>query len=134
MTQIKPETPAKGVYKNNDFGDCVFYTVACDCGNADHFHDLTVEVEADDGVVSVNINAWVSTGYKYRLLNNHGFFTNIVNGAYSRIRNIFDILWYGKIEHEANIIMDEQSAINYANILKQATENVKQFKQARLKK
>lgn len=131
---IKPETPATGVYKTNDFGDCVFYTVACDCEDAAHFHDLMVEVEADDMHVSVNISTWVSTEYKYKIFNNHGFFVDLINGIYSRFRNIVDILWYGKTEHEATIFMDEQTTINYSNILKQATEDVKNFRKQRRKK
>lgn len=134
MTQIKPETPATGVYKTNDFGDCVFYTVACDCGDADHFHDFMVEVEADDMHVSVNISTWVSTEYNYQLIKSHGIFVNFINAVYSRFRHTMNIIFYGKIEHEATILMDEQTAINYSNVLKQATEDVKQFRKQRLKK
>jgi hypothetical protein len=41
------------------------------------------------------------------------------------------LLTKGYVEYEANIIMTEQQALNYANVLTSATNDVKKFKQDR---
>ena len=56
-TELKPQTPAEGILKKNDWGDAKMYHVVCDCGQPDHEHSLWVE--ADETGISVTIYATV---------------------------------------------------------------------------
>lgn len=111
-----PEKPATGILKTGDYGDAIFYYVQCDCGNEDCSH--TVEVEADDMHVQVNIYSNHHTKWWGK----------------SRWRQIWEILTKGYAEMQTTIVLDEQTAINYAATLKSAVKDVKQFKEARDKK
>jgi hypothetical protein len=105
-----PERPAKGILKNGDFGDAMFYHVRCDCGNEDCAHEI--EVEADDCHIQVHIyhvqhTKWWSKG---------------------RWKQIWQILTKGYAEMQTTIILDEQTALNYADTLVCAIEDVKEFR------
>lgn len=113
---MRPQTPAQGILKTGDYGDAVFYYVQCDCGSEDCSH--TVEVEADDMHVHVHIYNNVHTKWWER----------------NRWRQIWQILTKGYAEMQTTIVLDEQTAINYAEALKQATTNVKEFREKRTKK
>ena len=49
---MKPQTPAQGIMKLNDFGDSVWYKVDCSCGQDDDA--IEFEVEADPTGIFVN--------------------------------------------------------------------------------
>jgi len=113
---MKPETPAKGILKTNDFGDAMFYHIHCDCGNEDCAHEL--EVEADDLHVQVHIYHVQHTKWWHR----------------KRWSQIWQILTKGYAEMQTTIVLDEQTALNYSATLKSAMKDVKQFRDARNKK
>lgn len=108
---MKCETPAVGILKQGDFGQCKFYEVACDCTDPDHSH--TIEVEADQFGVSVIIYTKTST----------------FNNKKSRWRQIWDILWKGYSEYETSILLKDQAAMNYAGVIYSAANDVKEFKE-----
>jgi hypothetical protein len=49
----------------------------------------------------------------------------------NRWKIIWTLLTKGYVERESNIIMSEQQALNYAEILKKATDDVKEFRKQR---
>jgi hypothetical protein len=108
---MKPEKPAVGILKQGEFGDSVWYLVPCDCSDPDHSH--TIEVEADE-TFSVNVHIYD------RMIT--PFWSK------SRWRQIWDILSKGYTEYESTIILKEQQAINYADALVNAANDVKLFK------
>jgi hypothetical protein len=108
---MKPQTPADGILKINDWGESVWYYISCDCTEPSHSH--TVEIEADDHSVTVHISTQVTTRFWSR----------------NRWREIWNILTKGYSEYESTIILKEQQAINYANSLTKAVNDVKIFKQ-----
>ena len=108
--RIQAQAPAEGILKRSDWGDAIIYQVVCECQDADHDH--TVWVEADDHRVTVT----TYTTQKSKWWSQH------------RWKTIWILLTKGYVEHEANIIMTEQQAINYAETLKKAVEDVKNFK------
>lgn len=112
---MKAETPAQGILKHNSWGDSVMYQVACDCTDTDHMH--TIDVEADDHDVTVTVYVKTSTAFWSR----------------SRWREIWRILTHGYTEYEASIILKEQAAVNYANVLTTAVKDVKLFREKRKK-
>jgi hypothetical protein len=108
---MKAETPALGVLKRSDWGDAISYQVTCECTDPNHDHNIWVE--ADDARVTVT--TYTTQKSKWWEL--------------SRWQTIWILLTKGYVEHEANIIMTEQQALNYAETLKTAVKQVKTFKE-----
>lgn len=107
---MRAQKPAEGILKTNDWGDSKIYYIACDCSDDDHSH--IVEVEANDYDVSVHIYVKVHTKWCEK----------------NRWKQIWQILTKGYAEMETSILMKEQTALNYSEVLKQATNDVKEFK------
>ena len=112
---MKPQIPAEGVLKRHEWGDTKYYQIVCECGDSDHDHNVCVE--AEDTGVSVMIYTTNSTPFWSK----------------RRWRQMWDLLVCGYVKQEVAIAMTEQQAINYANVLTQAVEDVKIFRNNRLK-
>ena len=110
-TELNPQTPATGILKRSSWGDTMTYQIVCECHDADHDHN--VWVEADDHRVTVT--TYTTQRSKWWSLN--------------RWRTIWILLTRGYVKYEANIIMTEQQALNYAETLKKAIQDVKSIKQ-----
>jgi len=135
---MKAQAPAEGILKTNDFGDSKWYHVICGCGQPDH--TLTVEVEADEMGVSVNTYATVKTDYwtdsiKKRydiddpwLQEFDWVWKDLINGFLTRLRLTWDIWIKGYVRAETTALMSEQQALNYAETLKSAISDVKEFR------
>jgi hypothetical protein len=104
------EKPATGILKQGDYGDTMFYYVQCDCSDPDCSH--TVEVEADDMHVQVHIYNTVHTKWWEK----------------NRWKQIWQILTKGYADMQTTIVLNEQTALNYAGTLVSATDNVKEFR------
>ena len=138
MSKIKAQTPAEGILKTNDFGDSKWYQVVCGCGQPDH--TLTVEVEADECGVNVNTYATVKTDYwsesvkkRYDIDNPYlqeldWALKDIWNGLVTRLKLTWTVWTKGYIKAETTVTMSEQQALNYAETLKSAIKDVKDFK------
>jgi len=110
---MTPQIPAEGILKRNDWGDSKMYQVVCGCGQPDHDHN--VWIEADDGNISVTI--YVTAKSKWWELN--------------RFKQLWSLLSKGYIKCETDVIMSEQQAINYAETLKSAVNDSKEFRKKR---
>jgi hypothetical protein len=110
MINMKLQTPAEGILKKNDWGDAKTYHVVCDCGSEDHTHDLWIE--AEDVGITVTIYATVKSPW----------------WSMNRFKQIWTLLVKGYLEHQTVLTMNEQSALNYAETLKSAIKDVKDFK------
>lgn len=107
---MKSQQPAEGIYKRNDWGDSVAYSVACHCGSDDCTHN--VWVEADDNSVAVTTYTKQKTSW-WKL---------------NRWQKMWTLLTKGYIEYEASIIMTKQQALNYAETLRVAIDQVEKFR------
>jgi len=110
MINMKLQTPAEGILKKNDWGDAKTYHVVCDCGSEDHTHDLWIE--AEDVGITVTIYATVKSPW----------------WSMNRFKQIWTLLAKGYLEHQTVLTMNEQTALNYAETLKSAIKDVKDFK------
>ena len=108
--RISAQMPAEGILKRSDWGDAVTYQIVCECQDPNHDHN--VWVEADEG--NVTVTTYTTQKSKWWTLN--------------RWQTIWILLTKGYVEYEANIIMTEQQAVNYAETLKKAVKDVKSFK------
>jgi len=104
------ETPARGILKVNEWGSSKMYKVVCECGNDDCTH--TIDIEAEDSGVTVTIYTQTRTNF----------------WSMSRWKHICTLLIKGHVDFETNIHLSEQSALNYGETLKQAVQDVKNFK------
>jgi hypothetical protein len=107
---MKPQTPAEGILLRKDFGDAKSYNVQCECCGSDCEHN--VWVEADSAGVTVTTYTQQKTKW----------------WEFTRWRIIWTMLTKGYVEYEASIIMSEQQALNYAEVLKSASKDVVNFK------
>jgi len=135
---MKPETPAEGIMKTSDFGDSKFYKVVCGCGQDDHSIDF--EVEAAETGINVNTYVTVKTDYwsesiKKRYDINNPYLQeldwalkDIWNGFVIRLKLTWTVWTKGYVKTESTIAMTEQQALNYAETLKSAIQDVKDFK------
>lgn len=108
---MKAETPAEGILQRKDWGDSKTYTVICECGCDDHAHN--VWIEADESGVTVNTYTIQKTNFWSK----------------TRWHHIWKLLTAGYVEYEASIIMTQQQALNYAETIKSAIKDVKQFRE-----
>jgi hypothetical protein len=134
---MKAETPAQGIMKTGEFSDSKFYKVVCGCGQPDH--DIDFEVEADETGVNVNTYVTAKTDYwtetvkkRYDIDNPYlqeldWTLKDIVNGFFRRLKMTWEIWTQGYITTQTTIAMSEQQALNYAETLKSAIKDVKNF-------
>jgi hypothetical protein len=111
---MKTQLPAEGILKRNDWGDAVSYQVVCQCFDPEHDHSVWIEAEDKD----ITITTCTTQKSKWWKLD--------------RWHLIWTLLTKGYIEYEANIIMSEQQALNYAETLKHAIKNVKEFRKTKI--
>jgi len=135
---MKAEKPAEGILKRNDFGDSKYYQIVCSCGQ--EYHDHNVEVEADECGVNVNIyttmktDYWTETVDKRYDINNEvlqeteWFVKDLINGTIRKLKLTWELWTTGAITTETTIHMSEQQALNYAETLKSAVKDVKEFR------
>lgn len=135
---MKAETPAEGILKTHDWGNSKWYHVVCGCGQPDH--SLTVEVESDETGINVNTYATVKTDYwsesvkkRYDIDNPwqqefDWFWKDLWNGLVARLKLTWAVWTKGYVRCETTITMSEQQALNYAETLKSAIQDVKDFK------
>jgi len=135
---MKPQTPAQGIMKTGEFGDSKFYKVTCSCGQPDH--DVDFCVEADDTGVNVTTYVTAKSDYWSDALKQRydidspwlqefdWFWKGAVNGLVRRLKLTWSIWTQGYVKTETTIAMSEQQALNYAETLKSAIKDVKDFK------
>jgi hypothetical protein len=107
---LNPQTPAEGIMQTNDWGDSKVYRIACNCGDESHNHN--VWVEADEHDIMVNIYTTGKTNYWSK----------------TRWYHIWTLLTKGYIDIESSVHMSKQQALNYAETLKSAVNDVEEFR------
>ena len=110
---MKVEKPATGILKQSGFGTAMFYYVQCECSNPDCAH--TIEVEADEIEVCVHLHYNQHTKWLEK----------------NRWKQIWQILTRGYAEMQTTIVLNEQTALNYSEVLKSAIKDVKTFREQR---
>jgi len=141
---MKPQIPAEGILKRNDFGDTKYYQIVCGCGQ--DYHDHNVEVEAADTGISVNIYATAKTNYWRETIEKRydidspylqeidWFYKDLINGIINKFKVTWQVWTTGTVSVETTINMSEQQALNYSETLLSAIKDVKMFKVERKEK
>jgi hypothetical protein len=110
------QTPAEGILKHNDWGDSKVYRVTCECGSTECDHN--VWVEADE--TGINVTIYTTTRSNF--------------WSKTRWHHIWILLTKGYIDTQSTICLKRQGALNYAETLKSAMDDVQQFNQERKEK
>lgn len=135
---MKSEKPAEGIMKTGDWGNSKCYKIVCGCQQPDHEHDVWVE-SSDVGVnvdvfVTSKTDYWSETFKKRYDIENiwqqefDWAWKDLVNGIISRVKLTWSIWTKGYIKTETTITMSEQQAFNYADAIKSAVQDVKDFR------
>lgn len=135
---MKAETPAQGIMQTGEYGNSKFYKVVCGCGQPDH--DIDFEVEAAETGVNVNTYVTAKTDYWTETVKKRydidspwaqecdWFWKDMTNGLVTRLKLTWTIWTKGYVKTESTIAMSEQQALNYAETIKSAIADVKNFK------
>ena len=110
------QTPAEGILKHNDWGDSKMYRIQCDCGSTDCDHSIWIE--AEDTGVTVTINAKTRSNF----------------WSSTRWHHMWSLLTNGYVDIETTLVMRKQNALNYAETLKLAIQDVEKFSKDRKEK
>jgi hypothetical protein len=106
------EIAAKGILKINDWGASQMYKAVCSCGDDDCSH--TFDIEADQ---EVNVTIYTRTRTNF--------------WSKTRWQHIWKLLTKGHTDFETTIVLDKQSALNYAETIKMAVKDVETFEKER---
>lgn len=117
------QEPAQGIMKINDWGHSKMYKISCECG--DDNHDIVLDVEADDTGIAVRHYVNVETAWWNKPT---PFYW--LNSILHRVKVTWEVWTQGSVKLEATSLMNEQTALNYADTLKKAIEDVKNFKKS----
>jgi len=112
---MKAQKPAEGILKTDEFGLYKSYHIECECGSPECAHK--VSIEADD--MEVTVNFYFTLRSKWYNMN--------------RWKQIWQILTKGYLDLESTLVMNEQTALNYAETLKAAAKDVKVLRNERFK-
>jgi hypothetical protein len=107
------QIPAEGIMKTGDWGDSKVYRVACNCHDENHNHNVWIEV--DDHDIMVNIYTTGKTNFWSK----------------TRWYHIWTLLTKGYIDTESSVHLTKQQALNYAETLKSAIEDLDTFRLTR---
>jgi hypothetical protein len=109
---MQPETPAQGILKINEWGNSKMYKAVCSCGDDACSHIIDIEADSE-----VNVTIYTRTKTNF--------------WSVSRWRHIWSLLTRGHATFETTIILDRQSALNYAETIKMAIKDVETFEKER---
>ena len=113
---MKMQIPAEGIMQTNNWGNSKVYRIACNCGDENHNHNMWVEADDCDIVVTIyttgKTNFWSKT----------------------RWYHIWTLLTKGYVDTESAVHLNKQQALNYAETLKSAITDVEDFRAERKEK
>jgi len=102
---MKPETAAKGILKINDWGTSKMYKAVCECGDDDCSHVIDIETDTE-----VNVTIYTKTRTNF--------------WSKTRWYHLWSLLIKGHTSFETTIVLDKQTALNYAETLKTAINDL----------
>lgn len=108
---MRAQRPAEGISLQRDWGHAKTYNVECDCADPDHIHIVDISSEENLGVT---VEIWTTAQTPF--------------WKKSRWKMIWQLLTKGTVEYNVALIMREQAALNYADALKKAVKDVKNYK------
>lgn len=112
--ELTAQVPAQGILQVKDWGTSKMYKAVCECGDDDCTHTIDIEAE-DHGTVVVTIYTRTRTNFWSK----------------TRWHHLWRLLTQGHTDFETTIVLSQQAALNYAETLKKAVEDVETFEKPR---
>jgi hypothetical protein len=116
MKTLEIQVPAEGILQTNDWGNSKVYRVACNCHDDTCNHNVWIEADDHDIIVTIyttgKTNFWSKT----------------------RWYHIWTLLTKGYIDTESSVHLTRQQALNYSETLKSAILDVEKFNAERKEK
>ena len=113
---MKPQKPAQGIMLDRNWGDARSYTIACECGDREHYPQMWIEVgdESDVELQNVTVTFYVETVSPWYRLN--------------RWRQIWQMLTRGYVKQESTVILSKQAALNLSTVIRNSVNEMQQIK------
>ena len=115
---MKAQTPAQGISVDSDWGDAKTFNVECDCTSDDHAVKMWIEVQRDQDIPEVEVSFYVTT------------WTPFWNESWSRFKAAYEVLFKGVHKQEHHMILNKQSAINFAHAILSTVDELDKKEQA----
>jgi hypothetical protein len=113
---MKAQTPAQGISIDKDFGNAKVFNVECDCSADDHAVKMWIEVQRDPDIPDVEVSFYVTT------------WTPLWKGWPQKLKAVYDILVNGVHKQEHHILLNKQSALNFAEAIKDTVKELEEKK------
>ena len=110
---MRAQRPAEGISVERDFGDARVFNVECDCTNDDHAVKMWIEVQRDRDIPDVEVSFYVTT-----------WTAKFWGGWPQRLRAVWDILVHGVHKQEHHMLLNKQSAVNFANAIVETVKDL----------
>jgi len=109
---MKAQKPAQGIMLQGDFGNSKNFKVECDCSSDDHSVYMWIEVSEDKDIPDVEVSFYVKT------------WTPVWQGWGQRLKAVYEILFKGVHRQEHHMLLNKQSALNFAETIKQTVKEM----------
>ena len=119
---MKPQKLAQGIMLNRNWGTARAYTIACECGEPDHFPQMWIDVggENDADLQNVTVTFYIETVSPWYRLN--------------RWRQIWAMLTQGYVRQEHALILSKQAALNLSTVIRNSVAEMQQVNIVKLDK
>jgi hypothetical protein len=112
---MKTQTPAHGIMQTGEYLESKSFRISCNCHSTDHDADMWIEVNRDvddPRLADVEVSFYVKT------------WTPVWKGCRQRLTSVYEILFKGVHCQEHHMILDKQSAINFADAIKNTVKEL----------
>jgi len=131
--KLEPQEPAEGISLVKKYDTWRWYRIPCECG-CDEKIDFSVEIEDPEyGAITAHVSSEVSTPYWRRTFDityQEPWLVYVLKDKANGLINRFKICWEaitkGQVKMESYVLMSEQQAINLANTLTKAVDEMRE--------
>lgn len=110
---MEPERPATGIMKLFDYPDWKVFRIECDCGEHSHAVDMSIEIRKElDFPNQIELEFSATT------------ITPFWNKGFSRFKTALKVLVFGHAEYSHTIVLKKQVALNLAETIKHAINDL----------
>lgn len=106
------QRPAKGIMQTMELDGYKSYKIACECQSDDHAIDTCIEINTDKETNDIECTFLVNT------------WTPLFATRFERIKAAFNVLWTGVHKQQHSLLLNKQSALNFAETLKKAIKDL----------
>jgi len=111
---MKTQTSANGIMQISEYENSCSYRVACECSDPEHDVTAWIDITPDqDSINVVNVEFYIETT------------TAWWDAGFSRIRAAWDILVHGYRKEGHTMLLNEQTALNFADALLKSINNLR---------